>query len=281
MLQESIAEISSDDESTKEQSLSYKYIYGDIEFHTKNLECLEPGSYLKDSIIQLYLAYLINGCDKELADRIHIFDSIFIKELQPVFEDNHKVGPAHKLRQLNKWYSNIDIFQKDYIIFPICSDNHWFVIVACYPRNVKDFKSYYDCKTSGENGIDISDVNNSPGLFVMDSLGGKEKKFTAIIRDFLDYEWRSRLGEKIKRFSDYDIVGYNPKLPKQTNSYDCGIYMLAYVKAFLKDPDTFYKLVRNNDFEAKATLESKITRCLETVTRDSISNLINQICEKN
>lgn len=270
-----VAEISSDEEmAPTEESLSYKYIYGDIEFPSENLNSLKDGHYLSDSIVQFYLAYLINGCDKHLAERVHIFDSYLMNRLKPIFKQ--EINPV-KLRNLNRWLTDVDVFKKDYIIFPICSEQHWFVIIVCYPKLVEEFEQSHYSRLDYENK-DLDE--NTSGIIVMCSLACKAKKYTAIIRDFLDYEWRTRV-EDIKRFSEYDLVAYHPRLPMQTNSYDCGIYMLAYVRAFLEDPDNFYECVKTKNALSEEKLANKIRKSLEMVNRDSIKALIRQICESN
>lgn len=277
-------EISSDDEGIKGQDeaddkrLVYNHKHGTVELHSKSLECLKSGSYLKDDIVQFYLTYLVNEeCSQSIASRIHVFDSIFYNQLEAIFTDE-KID-RFRLRQIRKWYNDIDVFKKDFLVFPICYEDHWIVVVACYPAAVKLFDTCDE--DDGDIPMDDSD-DLIPGLVIMDSLDlrdPKKTKISLLIREFLDYNWRS-CERPLKRFSHYDLADYFPKLPKQTNHFDCGLYMLMYVKCFIEKPDHFYNSIRNQG-ESTGNLDAlstQIKAALEDNNRDKIKALINRVC---
>lgn len=129
-------EINVSDEDDHRSRLVYKHNKGTVEIDLDCLDCLNSGSYFKDTIVEFYLTYLINeACTKEVSNRVHIFDTIFTKQLATVFGDD-KIDHV-KLRQIRKWFEDVDIFKKDFLIFPICTDNHWLALIACYPADVK------------------------------------------------------------------------------------------------------------------------------------------------
>ena len=69
----------------------------------------------------------------------------------------------------------------------------------------------------------------------MDSLGGSRGKYRLSdpIRHFLTYEWKLKHGSE-KSFTKDMMPDYHPRVPYQTNTSDCGLYVLQYVETFLK-----------------------------------------------
>lgn len=300
-MQEDSVEISSDDDHarTTESTFIYKHRLGVVELHRDTLKCLDEREYVKDTIIQFYLAYLLNDvCEEKIASRVHIFDSIFYEQMDKAF-DKTRVD-EQKRWQLTRWYDGVDIFDRDFLIFPVCSGSHWYAIVVCYPWAVKstfDISHPFHKSNGSSNGSQQNndsekpsskdsqdtrcnnDHDKTPGIIVMDSLRLREKKITLRLRDFLDFEWRNRDAE-IKRFSHHDLRDYFPDMVKQDNAYDCGIYVMMYVRCFLNNPEHFYRIVKQED-------SSAATRELRELTdqfsgqygRDKIRKLIEKICQ--
>lgn len=296
MTRESV-EISSDDENRDDQnrrakntSFVYEHRFGSVELHGDSLKCLKHNAYLTDNIIQFYCAYLLSDiCPEEFASRIHIFDSIFHDQLDKVFyvkEERSKETinrhciDSKKLKQLlNKWLNNIDIFEKHYLIFPVCMENHWFTIVVCHPSAVPDPESA-DYSGTANNAGDTSILRNGnkqvPGVIVMDSLQRKRPHVSGKVRSFLDFAWREKM-KGVKNFSYHNLKEYCPTLPKQTNAFDCGLFMLAYIRCFIEQPERFYRLVRKDNEESNEALKTKSESCLQETQRESIKALISKV----
>lgn len=259
----------------------YKAKTGDVELHSESLECLKPGCYLKDNIIQFYLSYLITDvCPNHIASRVHIFDSIFTQQLDKLFSSDHidKV----KWAQLSKWYSNVDLFEKDFLIFPRCQKDHWYTLVVCYPRSVRPIDHSEIVHHIGDDDDDNGYLENlsTPGIIVMDSLALRGPSMTSTVRDFLDHNWRNSASDEVKRFSHSDLKDYFPRLPRQRNDYDCGLYMLMYIRTFLEDPDKFYTLSRRTDFESRSELKRRVRDLLPDNDREKLENLIVDVCDR-
>lgn len=301
-MQEESVEISSDDDHAKatDSTFIYKHRLGVVELHRDTLSCLDDRGYLKDTIIQFYLAYLLNDiCEEKVAARTHIFDSIFYEQMEKAF-DKGNVDPQ-KCSQLTRWYDSVDIFDKDYLIFPICAGSHWYVIVVCYPWAVKP--TFGDTQSAHKNNgtsngshhgnsdhranpndsqPNRGDLNSDkiPGIIVMDSLRLREKKITLKLRDFLDFEWRTR-DAPLKRFSHHDLEDYFPNMVKQKNAYDCGIYVMLYARCFLNDPVHFYNIVRQQDtFASKRELREVTDKFSHEYTREHLRELIAKTCHQ-
>lgn len=273
----------SDGESVREiddSRLIYRHNYGTVEIHTESLECLNPSNYLNDTIVQFYFAYLLKEvCSKQIASKVHIFDSIFYEQLEKVFEDD-KID-SEKLQQIRKWYEGVDIFDKQFLIFPVCSDKHWFTIVVCYPYAVRPIVYTSKEEDSPDQSKHSTKDSEIPGIIIMDSLNLKTRKLTAKVRDFLDYEWRDRKTD-IRRFSHTDLKDYFAPFPKQKNAYDCGIYMLMYIQCFFDmNPSVAYGLIRKSDSESSSRLKDAINELVEVNSRSKIRKLITRVCNNN
>lgn len=284
-------------------SFVYKHSYGSIELHSDSLECLNNALYINDSVIEFYLAYLLNEvCPKSLVSRVHIFDTIFFKELDQAFNTperrdsiqsssstNEKNIQPDKCDDLKKWFKDVDIFKKDFLVIPICTDNHWQAILVFYPDKVEPVFINNDIKKTSSILLDVTNSNTSekklsPAIVVLDSLRLETQRLTGKVRDFLDYEWRRKNAtffQSVKRFSNNDLKEYYPKIPKQKNAYDCGLYMLMYIRSFIETPETFYKLAQSDDPDSTKTLRTMISKSLDVNDRNSIKDLISRVCVKN
>lgn len=66
-----------------------------------------------------------------------------------------------------------------------------------------------------------------------------DKEISTLVTLFVDYfrylevEWEVKL-KTHRQFSKTNMVDLCPKVPKQDNSSDCGVYLLQYVESFFK-----------------------------------------------
>lgn len=88
----------------------------------------------------------------------------------------------------------------------------------------------------------------------MDSLGSAiyKRQNSVSIRNFLSAEWLHKKGTEISFKTKVNMREFYPRVPTQTNSSDCGLFVLEYVEQFLKDPhhiiDKLFEKA-NTDFE--------------------------------
>ena len=64
-------------------------------------------------------------------------------------------------------------------------------------------------------------------------------EFNLIYPVFTGENKNSEVKDCIKNYH-YLIKDYTPKVPKQTNNYDCGIYMIIFAEMFLFDREMFF-----------------------------------------
>ncbi|VUZ52139.1 unnamed protein product [Hymenolepis diminuta] len=104
-----------------------------------DIECLAPGMFVNDTIINFYLKYLyFEQFSDQQRHSTHLFNSFFYSRLCAAHpetnsndEEREVVMARHKA--VATWTRRSDIFTKDYIIIPINENLHWFLGLVCYP----------------------------------------------------------------------------------------------------------------------------------------------------
>jgi len=76
-----------------------------------------------------------------------------------------------------------------------------------------------------------------PRIVTLDSLGNAHSPQVIHLKQYLLAEMEERKGLILE---DVGPLGLTAKgIPQQSNHWDCGVFLLGYVQAFIKDPDTF------------------------------------------
>ncbi|KAM9033133.1 sentrin-specific protease 7 isoform X1 [Sarcophilus harrisii] len=277
---------------------------GGLGVTNEDLECLEDGEFLNDVIIDFYLKYLIlEKASDELVERSHIFSSFFYKCLtrkeNNSIEENPNLSMAQRRhKRVRTWTRHINIFNKDYIFVPVNEASHWYLAVICFPwlegpvyedfphQSSQQSKSHNfetpldnDLHITSSLSLDTEDPQGTlkttpeskkmckrPCILILDSLkAGSVQNTVQILREYLEVEWEVRR-KTHREFSKTNMVDLCPKVPKQDNSSDCGVYLLQYVESFFKDPIV--------NFELPLHLEKWFPRQVIRAKRDDIRELI-------
>ena len=101
-------------------------------------------------------------------------DSVFIYPTMFYVSLSNEKLPARRVARRPK---AVNIFSKDILVFPICENSHWFLIVVVKPGLVTT--------------PDKTNNNGEPMLVVMDSLGLSQDSAVKLIREYLTQEWRT------------------------------------------------------------------------------------------
>ncbi|XP_053201216.1 sentrin-specific protease 6-like isoform X2 [Panonychus citri] len=170
---------------------------------------------------------------RRIADRIHIFDTLFYynlthraRESKAQTQNNEPYVLSDRCyNRVKKYTKGTNIFEKDFIIIPINKNGHWFAAVICYP--------------SRDEFIEV--IGKYPKrscICFMDSTQSAHSRcgLAAPLRHFLAKEWESKKTTK-KNFSESSMPEMYLKLPKQINDFDCGLYVLQNIENFLINPD--------------------------------------------
>ncbi|NXW89709.1 SENP7 protease, partial [Alopecoenas beccarii] len=127
-----------------------------------------------------------------------------------------------------------------------------------------------------DSGISKISLSNSrkqickrPCILILDSLkAGSVQKTVQVLREYLEVEWEAKR-KTHREFNKSTMIDLYPRVPKQNNSSDCGVYLLQYVESFLEDPIV--------NFEQPLHLEEWFPRQLIRSKREEIRDLILQL----
>lgn len=179
-------------------------------------------------------------------NNVHVFCSLFYKELQL----SGSSGVA-------KFLQGIDIFEKEYLIFPINEHLHWFLLILCHPRRVLglEFGNDRSIEISSEEEREPEDdelgaIREIPEplskcqIYQLDSLGCRIRS-SAIesIKKFLIHE---ALRTKSVVAATKSVTHSALRVPLQHNCTDCGLFSLEFFEMFSKDPLEFEILAAKN-----------------------------------
>ncbi|XP_021588755.2 sentrin-specific protease 7 isoform X6 [Ictidomys tridecemlineatus] len=249
---------------------------------------------------------ILEKASDELVERSHIFSSFFYKCLtrkeNNLTEDNPDLSMAQRRhKRVRTWTRHINIFNKDYIFVPVNESSHWYLAVICFPwleeavyedfpqtvpQQSQTHQSQLDNKTiendlhatstlslsaedsqSTEMSMSVpKKMCKRPCILILDSLKAASIQNTVQnLREYLEVEWEVKR-KTHREFSKTSMVDLCPKVPKQDNSSDCGVYLLQYVESFFKDPIV--------NFELPIHLEKWFPRHVIKTKREDIRELI-------
>jgi len=193
-------------------SLTLPVVLFEVTIHENSIARLAPHTWFDDTLVDFTVnkvLYDLKENLKEASILIHafpttvfsMFESDYITPVQGVF-DNYK-----------------DLTNLDYLIIPLAKSNHFSCIVV---ENVKSLL--------------LEKFNKEVRIHHMDSLNGGHDRNEAIniVKHFLMSKLtRSKCGDVTNAIEKITSLG-SLLTPKQTNTWDCGLYVSEYVKCFLQ-----------------------------------------------
>ncbi|OMO57614.1 Peptidase C48, SUMO/Sentrin/Ubl1 [Corchorus olitorius] len=222
------------------------YPKGDIDavsISKRDVDLLQPETFINDTIIDFYIKYLKNQIPQEEKQRFHFFNSFFFRKLADLDKDPSSIsdGRAAFLR-VQKWTRKLDMFAKDFIFIPVNFNLHWSLIVICHPGEVASFKDE-----------DLDKSSKVPCILHMDSIKGSHAGLKNLVQSYLWEEWKERHKETFEDLSSkfLNLRFVSLELPQQENSFDCGLFLLHYLERFLADaPPSFnpFKITKFSNF---------------------------------
>eukprot|EP00252_Welwitschia_mirabilis_P004133 TRINITY_DN14338_c0_g1_i1.p1 TRINITY_DN14338_c0_g1~~TRINITY_DN14338_c0_g1_i1.p1 ORF type:complete len:548 (-),score=77.67 TRINITY_DN14338_c0_g1_i1:46-1689(-) len=170
-----------------------------IEITRELLQCLLPGGWLNDEVINLYLELLKEREQREPSKflKCHFFNTFFYKKLF-----NPKSGYDYKA--VRRWTTKRKIgyclSECTKIFIPIHQEIHWCLGII----DLKARKFQY-----------------------LDSLKGRDQHVMDVLPRYIKDEVKDKTGQ------DVDVSNWDKEfvqdLPEQENGWDCGMFMLKYV----------------------------------------------------
>lgn len=105
-------------------------------------------------------------------------------------------------------------------------------------------------KTGKKNSIAPRKYSlDQPKIITLDSLGLTHSPACSFLKQYLVAELKDKKGFEIPNPKS---LGMTAKfVPQQTNHCDCGLFLLGYIREFLKDPDVFIRSLLQHDTEIK------------------------------
>jgi len=162
---------------------------------------LRPGGWLTDELINCYMTLLeerevrLARENKVSFKKCHFMSSFFYVKLMSGSRN------VYDYSGVRRWTRRVDIFEKDRILFPINLNNsHWALAM-----------------------IDLE--NRTVEYF--DSLGFPHRK---ILDDLLRWLCDESEDKKKKELDvdSYEIIVHEKRIPQQSNSDDCGVFMCKF-----------------------------------------------------
>lgn len=197
-----------------------------LEIFRSELKCLEPGECLTSTIMNFYIRFLQEKCSSADSSQhnFYFFNTYFYSKLQEAvaYQKSDKEAFFMKFR---RWWKGVNIFQKAYVFLPINEDNHWSLAIICIPDE------------KGASGLiilhlDSLGVHSSSSIFDnIKSLLVNEWKILKEDVDAANAPIPDRIWQNLPRSIEQKYI----VVPRQTNDYDCGLFVLYYMERFIRD----------------------------------------------
>eukprot|EP00981_Chlorochromonas_danica_P009372 scaffold2640_cov166-Ochromonas_danica.AAC.3 len=206
--------------------------------------CFNTSCHINDSAMLFGISHLLAAVPTTQQCRIHAFDPLFYTQIKRF------TSPKRIHEEGKKWIKHVNIFSMDFVLFPLVYDGHWslFILVRPYlllracASNIDEETDDQPCFISVDSlnsYHDHSKVHDRLQNFVLKELSLQDMSD----EDALDK--RRRTSSKIRLIK--------AKASRQTNSDDCGIFVLMYVQALLRDYPRSTKTELDSRFESTFT----------------------------
>ncbi|EQC31048.1 hypothetical protein SDRG_11235 [Saprolegnia diclina VS20] len=257
------SELKKRDEGKSQEAKDRVVVCYPLQSHSKSrivltegdIDRLQPGEFLNDNLIDFFFKFCHAQLNKPAKATTHFFSTHFYSEVAKA-EDG-------TFAKVNRWTRATPIFEKRFLFVPINDNCHWSLAVICHPSGLIKTKPQpvvldvdddddddaivaesQDPETAPASVDPVSSQpSNVPCILYFDSLQCHNKtKITANLRRFLESEYASRFPNDLNTvFDASDAVFVEPEVPRQSNSCDCGVYLLLYALQVLQQfPDGIF-----------------------------------------
>ena len=236
-----------------------------MDIKIKDEKTLNDGVFLNDGIINFYLKiiedeYAHNNNNSNIDNsnnNVLIMKSYFYNSLSN--QQNQNLSNNFTYPDSCSFIgTKINVFNFKTLIIPICESYHWSLIIVNDIDKMKNlfnnmleddyiFNNYgYNNSYDSGNNLGNDDSCEYPEIFYLDSFFDMNQRRMVIILKYLFYEYQKiyQINCDMSNFfmkNFQKIQCYIPDVPKQDNSFDCGIFLLMYAELFLFNPTYFLK----------------------------------------
>ena len=213
---------------------------------------LAHDTWLNDILVDFASSFLYSRLDQATASTIHLFGSHFFlalsgRKLRRGSQQERKEAeealpmPERRHKRVARRTKNVQLFDQDVVIFPVCLDQpqHWFVVVALL-----------NCQ--------------EPAVVLLDSYRGGREEVTGMVVEYLEEEARQR-GRAVPA-----IHVLWPRVPQQPDGFNCGVFSIMFVERILLDPTSFAARARQDQLEEwflPCSLSGQRTHWAEVIRR--------------
>lgn len=188
---------------------------------------LRDTAWLNDTLIDFASCEIFVRAEAEVSTSTHIFPTYLYQKLSgvdirrnskaereeeaaglPMVERRHARVANHTRR--------INIYDKRVVLFPIrlITPHHWVLVVAL--------------------------LGDQPTVVLLDSMAGDRQEDFTIVREYLEEERR------VKGRTGPPFLSLTPRVPQQPDGFNCGIFVIMFMKQVLQDPTSFATRARDD-----------------------------------
>lgn len=220
-----------DDSNDADKSVEWKTVdFSKVSYCLEDAESLRPRHHLNDNVINAYLAIILDRLQRKHANlpRILLQDNFFLNTLSRDIDMNQSLAIAvneygfnrelcnEMIRKKARLIKRTKVFDADYLVIPLCHNEHWSLIVFCRAAT----------RILLLDSIDFGDSHYAEHLNTLVHF---------LVSSFIVHKQGSddeveKLASTLLRNTDVPVV------PRQTNTSDCGVYLLEYFEKFFENP---------------------------------------------
>eukprot|EP00892_Ulva_mutabilis_P001516 jgi/Ulvmu1/11365/UM075_0025.1 len=213
-----------------------------IEHH--DLQSLEGRSYINDTIMDYYIkAIEAQYCDST-KPKMLFCNCFFYKKLTEGLDrldTNDADAGLYGFHNIKRWTESRRVLDQDYIFVPIHGAMHWSLAVICHPGVLRAAAGA--AATSTSSAATSPSAGNPAGRMLilhLEPLKG-ERHSTADVTANLSGWLRQECAREGLDMSAKGIAARSrgirvTTIPRQSNSHDCGPYVLTYLEHFAANP---------------------------------------------
>jgi len=211
-----------------ERKKGYQIIKNGLEaISESDIQRLDPAIYLNDNLINFYIKLIENGfLSEERKKKCYFFNTYFMSQMGRLFAEVGKdlTQFDYIYDKMKKWTKKVNLFEKDFLFIPVNDNDHWNVIVLCYPYRL------------------FSRENEFPFVVFLDSLCRMDNIYSSMLFQFFSREVKAKMPNeftflrmKSYKYNASSFPFYQHMVPKQSNGHDCGLYFLQFMEMFSED----------------------------------------------
>lgn len=200
-----------------------------ISITTQDINRLEKGEWLNDNLIDFYNQYYMDNFDFSChVDNNNTSNNIPIHYYNCLFY-NQFISKSNNDKNISNWTKHIDIFTKEFLFIHINRNNHWSLFVIVRPGLLLP-------SISNNNNTNQSCILHFDSLSFHNTDVITENIKLYLIEEYINKK-NSNNNTLIEKFKQniYEMkIIFLEQIPKQSNNYDCGIYLIKYFQYFLQ-----------------------------------------------